>query len=265
MEHGSIWFFKKKSVIAKKTTDKNDIEIYLNDVKLSLIKGDVPDLAFIKRHTYKLQQQVKNFQNEEVHQSLGIIRDVIFKYGNKSLLDLDSEKRDWLISAGINPIKWAQDLWMVKDDEKLVNNRKYCNPSTQWEFIPMSFYAIASKISEFSDSKVNMEIAIENYKISLRINHDYHQSYMRLGDCYHTLENYNKAISYYKTALSIKDCYADWCYLGIGICLAKSGNKNVGELFIKESKKICNETFTAYLLFGYNSWDTLFKELLYDH
>ena len=233
--------------------------------KYSLVEYDSspPDLAEIKQRTYEIKRRSERLNDHVIAQSIGAIKDIIWDYSDK-----DFQFETFHLNTPAENFMLIEDYWWRNRDDRLLGNTKYLNNVWHKQGLMQGFYAIGATLSEHNSDQ---NYAIEVFKIAIRIESTYFQCHMRIGDCYLKNEEYDNGIPYYKTSLDINSKlgedeqlgpgdYRAWCYLGVGICLLHISEREKGIYFIKLAKSVAVESFTAYLLYGYQSWNSL-----YDH
>ena len=232
----------------------------LDNYPLNINETDPPDLEEIKDTLCKFIDSVK-FSNEVIGGQLNSMMEHMLKYSDKPFsTDIDNSLDP------LGNIKMMYSRWWHQSENNFTNNVDYLSNDWHKSGFMQGFYTIGSMLSE---DNINLDYAILMFQMAVRIESLYFQCYMRIGDCYTKIGNYNHAIIHYKTALHVKELpgpkigdgdYRAWCYLGIGICLLKSGNNDEGTAYVKKSKSIAVDNFTAYLLFGYASWSSLYSQ-----
>lgn len=232
----------------------------LDNYPLNINETDPPDLEEIKDTLCKFIDSVK-FSNEVIGGQLNSMMEHMLKYSDKPFsTDIDNSLDP------LGNIKMMYSRWWHQSENNFTNNVDYLSNDWHKSGFMQGFYTIGSMLSE---DNINLDYAILMFQMAVRIESSYFQCYMRIGDCYTKIGNYNHAIIHYKTALHVKELpgpkigdgdYRAWCYLGIGICLLKSGNNDEGTAYVKKSKSIAVDNFTAYLLFGYASWSSLYSQ-----
>ncbi len=237
---------------------KNQLDEIIADHQLvdynSLPKA--PDLYEIN---YELDNYIiRKYSSDQIPgfgDMVGNIKDVIANYN---------------FTAGYNK---AYELWdidmpgMDRNEVPLQNNLDYLKNEIEQLTICQNLNWLGSLMSQ---ANLTLEKAIKLLKWSIAIEKRYHQSYMRIGEANVKLENYETGILFYKTALSIMDSeknlehyltpgngYRAWNYLGIGICVSELGSNEDGKKFFYYSKELAPEDFTAYLVYGFSSWENL--------
>jgi len=234
----------------------------LQKYPLIQIEESPPDLAFIKQKSRILFRQCERLQNDAINQFIFALKDCVWQFGDKDYGVSQDEIRFWKENGF--PVELnIMYSWWLREDEKLKGNTQYLNELPYSEQVHINFYGIGSSMSEVVGSEYQ-HIAIDVLKIALRIKKNYFQCYLRIGDCFTKQEKFEEAIPYYKTALYYSKSdhsYDAWCYLGLGICFTKIGDLNNGHSFITMAKKVANETFTAFRLYGYSDWDSIYRDL----
>ena len=232
--------------------------------KYSLVEfvSNPPDLAEIKQKTYEIMRKSVRLNDHVIAASIGSIKDIIWDYSDKNF-----QFETFHLNTPAENFMLIEDYWWRNRDDRLLGNTEYLNNAWNKQGLMQGFYAIGSMLSQ---DDIDQNFAIEVFKIAIRIETTYFQCHMRIGDCHLIIGNYKEAISYYKTSFHIENLpntkkmgdgdYKAWRYLGIGLCLLYINDREKGIYFIKLAKSVAVESFTAYLLYGYQSWNSL-----YDH
>lgn len=251
----------KSTLIQSKTMEKH-FDKLLQKYSLIQIDEPPPDLSFIKQKSYRLYRQCEGLKNDAINQSAIALRDCVWRFGDKDH-GVDQSEINWWRENGFQVELNLMNSWWLREDETLIGNTQYLHELPYSEWVHLNFYTIGTLISENTASQYQ-HIAIDALKITLRIKKNYFQCYLRIGDCLVKQDKFEEAIPYYKTALYNRDSdhsYDAWCYLGIGICLTKIGDVENGHSIIKMANKVAKENFTAFRLFGYNDWDSVYRDL----
>lgn len=245
--------FKKMKELLDKSLQKHSL-IQINEPP--------PDLSFIKQKSYRLYRQCEGLRNYALDQAVIALRDCVWRFGDKDH-GVEQSEINWWRENGFQVELNLMNSWWLHEDETLQGNTQYLHELPYSEHVHLNFYTIGTMISENAASQYQ-HIAIDAFNIALRIKKNYFQCYIRIGDCLIKQEKFEEAIPYYKTALYYIDSdqsYDAWCYLGIGICLTKVGDVENGHSIIKMAKKVAKENFSAFQLFGYSGWHSVYRDL----